>query len=57
LFRNDAFELALVQECLRRGTPTLAICRGLQVLNVARGGDLHVHLPDVVGVGGAPRVA
>jgi len=46
---RDAFELALVQECLRRGTPTLAICRGMQVLNVARGGDLHVHLPDVVG--------
>jgi putative glutamine amidotransferase len=46
---RDAFELAVVRQCLERGAPTLAICRGLQVLNVARGGDLHVHLPDVVG--------
>jgi len=46
---RDAFELALVQECLQRETPTLAICRGMQILNVVRGGDLHVHLPDVVG--------
>jgi putative glutamine amidotransferase len=46
---RDAFELALVRECLARATPMLAICRGLQVLNVALGGDLHVHLPDVVG--------
>jgi putative glutamine amidotransferase len=54
---RDAFELALVHECLRRATPTLAICRGLQVLNVARGGDLHVHLPDVVGDSVAHRVS
>ncbi|MBS1105734.1 MAG: gamma-glutamyl-gamma-aminobutyrate hydrolase family protein [Deltaproteobacteria bacterium] len=54
---RDAFELALVHECLRRGTPTLAVCRGLQVLNVARGGDLHVHLPDVVGELVAHRVS
>lgn len=54
---RDAFELALVNECLVRGTPTLAICRGLQVLNVARGGDLHVHLPDVVGESVAHRVS
>ena len=54
---RDGFELALVHECLRRGTPTLAICRGLQVLNVALGGDLHVHLPDVVGESVAHRVS
>jgi len=54
---RDAFELALVHECLRRGMPTLAICRGLQILNVARGGDLHVHLPDVVGDSVAHRVS
>ncbi len=29
--------------------PTFTICRGTQVLNVALGGDLHGHLPDVVG--------
>jgi putative glutamine amidotransferase len=46
---RDGFELALVREALAKGTPLLAICRGLQVLNVALGGDLHVHLPDVVG--------
>jgi putative glutamine amidotransferase len=54
---RDAFELALVQECLRRETPTLAICRGMQILNVARGGDLHVHLPDVVGESVPHRVS
>jgi putative glutamine amidotransferase len=46
---RDGFELALVREALARRTPLLAICRGLQVLNVALGGDLHLHLPDVVG--------
>jgi putative glutamine amidotransferase len=46
---RDAFELALIRGALERGLPTLAICRGMQILNVALGGDLHVHLPDVVG--------
>lgn len=45
----DALELALVRAADRRGLPILAICRGMQVLNVARGGTLHQHLPDVVG--------
>jgi putative glutamine amidotransferase len=47
--RVDAVELALVKAADRRGLPILAICRGMQVLNVARGGTLHQHLPDVVG--------
>jgi putative glutamine amidotransferase len=46
---RDAFELALVKAASGSRTPTLAICRGLQVLNVARGGTLHQHLPDLVG--------
>jgi gamma-glutamyl-gamma-aminobutyrate hydrolase PuuD len=46
--RDDA-ELALLQAALERDMPLLAICRGSQVLNVARGGDLVQHLPDVVG--------
>jgi putative glutamine amidotransferase len=45
----DAFELALAAEADSRGLPILAICRGLQVLNVARDGSLHQHLPDVTG--------
>ena len=45
----DDFELALVRAADERHLPILAICRGLQVLNVARGGSLHQHLPDVVG--------
>ncbi|HEY8583109.1 MAG TPA: gamma-glutamyl-gamma-aminobutyrate hydrolase family protein [Capillimicrobium sp.] len=45
----DAFELELVRRADARGKPILAICRGLQVLNVARGGTLVQHLPDVVG--------
>jgi putative glutamine amidotransferase len=45
----DAFELDLVRRAQRRGLPVLAICRGLQVLNVARGGRLIQHLPDAVG--------
>jgi putative glutamine amidotransferase len=45
----DEFELALCRAADQRGLPILAVCRGLQVLNVARGGSLHQHLPDVVG--------
>ena len=47
--RLDAFELALVREADERGLPVLAVCRGAQVVNVARGGALHQHLPDAVG--------
>ena len=46
---RDRGELALVRAALERDMPTLAICRGFEVLNVARGGDLVQHLPDVVG--------
>ena len=46
---RDHAELALLQAALARDMPVLAICRGSQVLNVARGGDLVQHLPEVVG--------
>jgi gamma-glutamyl-gamma-aminobutyrate hydrolase PuuD len=46
---RDRAELALLQAALARDLPVLAICRGSQVLNVARGGDLVQHLPDVLG--------
>jgi putative glutamine amidotransferase len=45
----DRFELALTRAAWERGTPILAICRGAQALNVARGGTLIQHLPDVEG--------
>jgi putative glutamine amidotransferase len=46
---RDSWELVLTRGALDRGMPLLAICRGMQVLNVALGGDLVQHLPDVVG--------
>ena len=46
---RDAWEFALVRGALTRGLPVLGICRGAQVLNVALGGTLHQHLPDVLG--------
>lgn len=47
-FRDEA-EFALLAAALDAGLPYLGVCRGLQVLNVALGGTLHQHLPDVVG--------
>jgi putative glutamine amidotransferase len=46
---RDQAELALLEAALARDMPVLAVCRGSQVLNVARGGDLVQHLPEVVG--------
>ncbi len=46
---RDAGELALLRAALQRDLPTLAICRGFQLLNVVRGGDLIQHLPEEVG--------
>jgi putative glutamine amidotransferase len=47
--RRDAAEMALLRAALERDVPTLAVCRGIQLMNVARGGDLVQHLPERVG--------
>lgn len=45
---RDAFEIALVRAVLEAGKPVFAICRGMQVLNVALGGDLVQDIPTEV---------
>lgn len=47
---RDAFEIALLRAADRMALPTLCICRGMQVMNVAFGGTLAQHLPDVPGL-------
>ena len=55
---RDSAELELCRDALASGLPVLGICRGLQVINVALGGTLHQHLPDLVGHDGhAPELA
>lgn len=46
---RDDLEFALFPAALHLGLPTLAVCRGMHVLNVALGGTLHQHLPDIEG--------
>ena len=46
---RDRAEIALLRAALERDMPVLAVCRGSQVLNIARGGDIVQHLPEVVG--------
>jgi putative glutamine amidotransferase len=43
---SDEYEFALLREATARDLPLLAICRGMQALNVARSGTLYQHLPD-----------
>jgi len=46
---RDEFELALAEKVLQNSTPTLGICRGSQLLNVATGGKLIEDVPDEIG--------
>lgn len=46
---RDEFEDALIRKAIETDLPLLGICRGAQMLNVALGGDLIQHVPDVVG--------
>ena len=49
---RDAGEHELIHRAIARELPLLGICRGAQMLNIAQGGTLHQHLPDVIGHGG-----
>ena len=53
---RDRFELALAHRALERDMPVLGICRGMELLNVALGGTLVQHLPDVLGTNDHRRV-
>jgi putative glutamine amidotransferase len=46
---RDRPEIALARRSIERDMPVLGICRGMQLINVALGGTLHQHLPDLVG--------
>ncbi len=46
---RDAYELSLARAVLEREVPTLGVCRGMQVLNLAYGGTIEQHVPDAVG--------
>lgn len=48
---RDDFEIALAERAIERDIPFLGVCRGMQILNVARGGTLLQHLPDAIGHG------
>lgn len=56
---RDDIELTLLAAARRAGLPILAVCRGLQVVNVACGGTLHQHLPELEGsdIHGDPTAA
>ncbi|HEV7917942.1 MAG TPA: gamma-glutamyl-gamma-aminobutyrate hydrolase family protein, partial [Solirubrobacterales bacterium] len=48
-YATDVFEIALARAADARNMPILAICRGAQVINVARGGTLYQHIPETPG--------
>ena len=44
---RDAYEFALIEEARRLNIPILGICRGMQIMNIALGGTLHIDLPSI----------
>ena len=54
---RDAYELALYSAAVEQGVPVLAICRGIQLINVAHGGTLHQDLPEHRQFKGDPLLA
>lgn len=54
---RDAFELALTRRAAELDMPVLGVCRGMQILNIAFGGTLLQHLPDVFGHENHRRIA
>ena len=44
---RDRFEIALARRAIERGMPVLGACRGMEILNIALGGTLHQHLPEL----------
>jgi putative glutamine amidotransferase len=46
---RDRAEIALARRAVQRDMPVLGICRGMQLINVALGGTLRQHVPDLVG--------
>ncbi len=52
----DRYELAVQTVARERDIPMLAICRGMQTLNVSRGGTLHQHLPDLTEIEHRPEL-
>jgi len=52
---QDGFDLAVARFALGRGVPLLAVCRGLQVVNVARGGTLRTDMSGGAGDAGHHR--
>ncbi|PYR76366.1 MAG: hypothetical protein DMF87_18430 [Acidobacteria bacterium] len=53
---RDEYEIELVRRAIEADLPVFAICRGIQVLNVARGGTLIQHIPEEVGTNVEHRI-
>jgi len=47
--KRDTLEFALIDLALKRNVPILGVCRGMQILNVALGGDLIIDIPEDIG--------